>query len=277
MEAPQDGKVDVAIGVDGVERRASVARCPAASSCSTPKNIAYFQDAAYGKEEAVVNMSAIKVQPQDRISIVVSCKEPELARLFNLVQTQNRVGQESSAQQSDGRVSTYTVDSNGDIEFPVLGKVHIAGLTRQQVSEKIARDLIQEKWVSDPVVTVEFANLRFSVVGEVNSPGTYPIVNDRMTLLEAISKAGDLTPFGEREIMVIREEGGKRVKYLVNLKDNTMFESPAYYLQQNDVIYVQPNKAVARKAEDNPNNLKSISLWTSIASLLTTVAVLIFK
>lgn len=174
-------------------------------------------------------------------------------------------------------MSTYTVDSNGDIEFPVLGKVHIAGLTRQQVSEKIARDLIQGKWVSDPVVTVEFANLRFSVVGEVNSPGTYPIVNDRMTLLEAIAKAGDLTPFGEREIMVIREEGGKRVKYLVNLKDNTMFESPAYYLQQNDVIYVQPNKAVARKAEDNPNNLKSISLWTSIASLLTTVAVLIFK
>ena len=249
----------------------------AASSCSTPKNIAYFQDAAYGKEEAVVNMNTIKVQPQDRLSIVVSCKEPELARLFNLVQTQNRVGQESSTQQSDGRVSSYTVDSNGDIEFPVLGKVHIAGLTRQQVSEKIARDLIQGKWVSDPVVTVEFANLRFSVVGEVNSPGTYPIVNDRMTLLEAISKAGDLTPFGEREIMVIREEGGKRVKYLVNLKDNTMFESPAYYLQQNDVIYVQPNKAVARKAEDNPNNLKSISLWTSIASLLTTVAVLVFK
>ena len=247
----------------------------AASSCSTPKNIAYFQDAAYGKEEAVVNMNTIKVQPQDRLSIVVSCKEPELARLFNLVQTSNRVGQEGSS--SEGSVSIYTVDSNGDIEFPVLGKVHIAGLTRQQVSEKIARDLIQGKWVSDPVVTVEFANLRFSVVGEVNSPGTYPIVNDRMTLLEAISKAGDLTPFGEREIMVIREEGGKRVKYLVNLKDNTMFESPAYYLQQNDVIYVQPNKAVARKAEDNPNNLKSISLWTSIASLLTTVAVLIFK
>lgn len=248
-----------------------------ASSCSSPKNIAYMQNAVYGQEEVVVNLNEIRIQPQDKLSIVVSCKEPELARLFNLVQTTNRVGQENSMQQSDGRVSVYTVDSNGDIEFPILGKVHIAGLTREEISDKISKDLIDGKWISDPVVSVEYANLHFSVVGEVKNPGTYAISNDKVTLLEAISKAGDLTPYGEREITVIREKDGKRTKYLVDLKDNSMFESPAYYLQQNDIIYVQPNKTVARQAADNPNNLKSIGLWTSIASLLTTVAVLVFK
>lgn len=249
-----------------------------AASCSSTKDIAYMQGSTYGQEEIVMNLNEIKIQPQDKLSIVVSCKEPELARLFNLVQTTNRVGQESYLQQSDGRVSVYTVDSEGDIEFPMLGKVHIAGLTREEISEKIASDLIKGKWVSDPVVTVEFANLHFSVVGEVKRPGTYAISNDRVTLLEAISQAGDLTPYGEREIMVIREQDGKRTKYNVDLKDSeNLFASPAYYLQQNDVIYVQPNKTVARQAADNPNNLRSISLWTSIASLLTTVAVLIFK
>lgn len=248
-----------------------------AASCTSPKDIAYMQNAVYGQEELVMNLNEIRVQPQDKVSIVVSCKEPELARLFNLVQTTNRVGQDNTMQQSDGRVSVYTVDNNGDIDFPVLGKVHIAGLTRSEISNKISNDLINGKWVSDPVVSVEFANLHFSVVGEVKNPGTYAISNDKVTLLEAISKAGDLTPYGEREITVIREKGGKRTKYRVDLKDNSMFESPAYYLQQNDVIYVQPNKTVARQAADNPNNLKSISLWASIASLLTTVAVLIFK
>lgn len=248
-----------------------------ASSCSSPKNIAYMQNAVYGQEEVILNLNEIKIQPQDKLSIVVSCKEPELARLFNLVQANNRIGQENSLQQSDGRVSVYTVDSNGNIEFPILGKVHIAGLTRQEICEKIASELINGKWVSDPVVSVEYANLHFSVVGEVNNPGTYAISNDKVTILEALSQAGDLTPYGEREITVIREQNGKRTKYLVDLKDNTLFESPAYYLQQNDIIYVQPNKTVARQAADNPNNLKSISLWTSIASLLTTVAVLVFK
>ncbi len=246
------------------------------SSCSTPRNIAYMQNTVFGQEEAIANLNEIKIQPKDKLSIVVSCKEPELARLFNLVQASNRVGQEGT-QQSDGRVSVYTVDSYGDIMFPVLGKVHIAGLTREQISEKIAQELINGKWVSDPIVTVEYANLHFSVVGEVTSPGTYAISNDQVTLLEALSKAGDLTPYGEREITVIREEGGKRIKYLVDLRDNNLFESPAYYLKQNDIIYVQPNKAVARQAEDNPNNLKSISMWISIASFLTTIAVLIFK
>ena len=250
-----------------------------ASSCSSPKNIAYMQNAVYGQEEAIVNLNEIKVQPHDQLSIVVSCKEPELAQLFNLVQANKRVGQTGQQSQlsSQGNVSVYTVNNFGDITFPVLGDIHIAGLNRQEISEKIAKELIDGKWISDPVVSVEFVNLHFSVVGEVNNPGAYAITDDKVTLLEAISRAGDLTEYGEREIMVIREQDGKRVKYFVDLKDNDLFNSPAFYLQQNDVIYVQPNKAMARKSEDNPNNFKSIGLWTSIASLIVTIAVLITK
>lgn len=249
------------------------------TSCSTPKNIAYMQNAIYGQEKSTVNLNEIRVQPFDQISIVVSCKEPELAQLFNLVQTTKRMGQNNSASSSssNGNVSVYTINKGGDINFPVLGNIHVAGLTREEISDKIARALIDGKWVSDPIVTVEFDNLHFSVIGQVASPGTYGITNDRVTLLEALSMAGDLTIHGNREITVIREENGMRTKYLVDLRDDNLFDSPVFYLKQNDVIYVEPDKAIARQASDNPNNWKSIGLWISIASFLSTMAVLIFK
>lgn len=247
------------------------------SSCSTPKDIAYMQNAVVGQEEMVLNINEIKVQPHDQISIVVSCKEPDLMRLFNLVQANNRVGQESGSASSNGNVGSYTINDEGNIIFPVLGEIHVAGLNRRQICEKIATELKQAKQVSDPTVTVEFVNLHFSVLGEVGSPGTYGITNDRITLLEGLAKAGDLTAFGQRDIMVVREENGKRVKHTVNLKDDALFSSPVYYLKQNDVIYVSPNDAVARKASDDPNNWKSISLWMSIATFISTMAVLIAK
>lgn len=248
------------------------------TSCSTPKDIAYMQNATIGQEEMVLNMNEIKVQPYDQISIVVSCKEPELMQLFNLVQANNRIGQQASGGgSSQGNVSCYTISPDGDINFPVLGKIHVAGLNRAQISDKIATELKDGKWVSDPTVTVEFANLHFSVLGEVSSPGTYAISNDRVTLLEALAKAGDLTEFGVRDILVIREENGKRIKHKVDLKDDALFNSPVFYLKQNDVVYVSPNDAVARKSSDDPNNWKSISLWMSIATFLTTMGMLIAK
>lgn len=250
-----------------------------ATSCSSPENIAYMQNARSGQEQTILNACEIKVQPLDQLTIVVSCKEPELAALFNLVEANKRLsaGGNGAATNSAGNVSAYTVDGEGNIDFPILGKVHIAGLTRQQICEKVQRLLIDGNWVADPVVTVEFANLRFSVLGEVGSPGTYPITNDRMTLLEAISKAGDLTVHGQRNIMVVREQGSQRRTYRVDLRSDELFNSPVYYLQQNDVIYVEPDKALARQAADNPNNLKSISLWTGMATFLMSIAVLIAK
>lgn len=251
------------------------------SSCSTPRNIAYMQNTVFGQEEAIANLNEIKIQPHDQLSIVVSCKEPELAQLFNLVQTNKRLGNISSSGNStsisSGSVSVYTVSNTGNINFPVLGEIHVEGLTREEISKKISDALIKGKWISDPIVTVEFTNLHFSVIGEVGHPGTYNISNDHINLFEALSMAGDLTIHGNREIIIVREENGNRLKYLVDLKDHNIFESPVFYLKQNDIIYVAPNNALARQAEDNPNNLKSISLWISIASFISTMAVLIFK
>lgn len=239
------------------------------ASCNASKDILYMQDATINQEEAIVDVNTIKVQPQDQLTIIVSCKEDELASLFNLKRTSGSSG-------SSGELY-YSVDSEGNIEFPVLGKIHVAGLTRQEIRAKIADMLVKGEWIADPVVTVEFANLHFSVLGEVGSPGTYGITNDRVTLLEGLAMAGDLSPHGEREVMVIREQDGRRIKYLVDLRDEKLFDSPAFYLQQNDVIYVKPDNVVARQAADNPNNFKSIALWMSIASFISTMAVLIFK
>ncbi len=240
------------------------------SSCSTPRNIAYMQNDQYGLQESILNMNKIKIQPQDQVSIIVSCKEPELATLFNLKQP---AGNPSGNNQRMG----YTVDDAGDIFFPMLGQVHIAGLTRNEISKKISDLLIKGQWISDPIVTVEFINLHFSVLGEVGAPGSYSITNDKITLLEGLALAGDLTMHGEREITVIREQGGERIKYNVDLRSKDLYDSPVYYLQQNDIIYVRPDKTIARQAADNPNNWKSIGLWISIASFISSMAVLIFK
>lgn len=249
-----------------------------ASCSSSKKEVIYMQNALYGQPETIVNLNEIKVQPQDKVSIVVSCKEPELASLFNLVSSQRTIGSKGgNTGGGNNGLSAYTVDNYGDINFPVLGRIKIAGLTRQEISDKIADMLIKGDWIADPVVTVEFANLHFSALGEVASPGTYSIDNDRITLLEAISMAGDLTIYGNRNIMVIREEDGKRTKYLVDLKDDNLFNSPVFYLKQNDVIYVEPNGVKAGQASVNENPLKSVSMWMSIATFLMSIGILIFR
>lgn len=246
------------------------------SSCNSSKNVLYMQDARINQEEPIVNINDIKVQPRDQLSINVSCKEPEVAALFNLMQTSKQLGSQGGAT-TMGNSVPYTVDSYGDINFPVLGKIHIAGLTRQEISEKIANMLIQGDWVNDPIVTVEFVNLHFSVLGEVGAPGNYSITNDKITLLEALSMAGDLSIFGKRDIMVIREVDGKRVKYKVDLRSDDLFNSPVFYLRQNDVVYVEPNHVRAGQSTVNENNFKSVSLWISLASFLMTIGILVFK
>lgn len=235
------------------------------SSCDTSKKIFYLQDAVYNQPEEMVGMRDITLQPKDQISIIVSSKEPQLAALFNL-----------NSGNGQATTSGYTIDNNGEIDFPVLGSLRVAGMTKKEVAVLVKRKLIDEDLVKDPVVTVEFMNLYFSVLGEVSKPGKYDITKDQINLLEALSMAGDLTITGRRNVvLVVREENGKRVTYKVDLRSKKLFESPAYCLKQNDVIYVQPNRK--RASESNTNNVKSIALWTSFASLLTSISILIFK
>lgn len=169
-------------------------------SCQTPKDVNYFQDIRPGENVPVVQPKYITFQPGDKATIVVKSKDPELAELFNLSTVSYRVGQGTNNSYYNGsqNVSFYTIDSEGNIDFPVIGKVHIAGLKRDEVGALIKGMLIGKNLVKDAVVTVDFANLSFSVLGEVTRPGQYSIDRDQVTLLDALGKAGDLTIYGQR-------------------------------------------------------------------------------
>lgn len=252
-----------------------------ASSCSAPKNVAYMQDFQEQQIVAEQMEKQIKVQPEDKLSIVVKSKNPELSDLFNLPIVSYRVGNgtNTSLYSSNNSVSYYTVDDQGDIDFPVLGQIHIAGMTRSEVAKYIKNRLIDAELVNDPVVVVEFVNVGIVLAGEVVRPGRYELNRDHITILEALGLAGDLTIQGKREnIMVIRQEDGKSKAYFVDLtKGQELLNSPVYYLQQNDYVYVEPNNMRKRQSTVNGNNVLSASFWVSIASLMTSIAVLIFK
>ena len=177
-------------------------------ACSTPKDILYFQDLHPGESEMTVADSLeIRVRPEDKISIIVNSRDPQLTDLFNLPYVSRQLGR-SSLQGSVGTsqgVSGYTVDDQGNIDFPVLGKIHVAGMKRVEIASYIKDELVSKNLVKDPVVTVEFMNLCFSVMGEVNAPGRFNIDRDRLTILDALSMAGDLTIYGNREkVLVLR-------------------------------------------------------------------------
>ena len=245
----------------------------AAVSCSTPKEISYFQDLQPGvRELAITDPVEIKVSPKDKLSILVNSQDQKLNELFNL---QNTSGNTSSNRIELG----YTVDTQGFINFPVLGKVKVGGMTREQIAEYLTGQLKEQELIKDPVVTVEFMNLGVSVLGEVNNPGRIKIDRDNMTILDAISEAGDLTIYGKREkVLVLRQENGKQRVYGINLcSAEHIYSSPVYYLQQNDVVYVEPNDTKSRQSTVNGNTVRSTSFWISLASLITSIAVLIAK
>ena len=152
-------------------------------------------------------------------------------------------------------------------------------MTREEVAVHIKQELKSHDLIKDPVVTVEFMNLSVSIMGEVNKPGRYNIDKDNLTILDALSQAGDLTIYGKREkVLVLRNENGMQRVYGVNLcSAGHLHSSPVYYLQQNDVVYVEPNNTRARQSTVNGNNVRSTSFWISLASLLTSIAVLIAK
>lgn len=246
-------------------------------SCAAPK-VAYFQDMQSGNTEKVITPTDIRVQPGDKIMILVNSKDPMLVNLFNLPVVNRQIGSVSNSATSQG-ISGYTINSAGNIDFPVLGEVYIAGMTRGEISSYIKSELVGRNLVKDPVVTVEFMNLTISVLGEVANPGRFNIDKDRITLLEALSMAGDLTIYGKRDnVTVQREENGKTMIYKVDLGSGAdLYASPVYYVKQNDVIYVEPNSVRARQSTVNGNNVRSTSFWLSLASLLTTITVLIVK
>lgn len=251
------------------------------SSCGKTDQIAYFQDVVAGEQSRVVNATEIKIKPNDKISIVVSCKDPQLSALYNLPIMSYRVGQAPTAGVYSGgnnQVANYTVDGDGNIDFPVLGTLHVAGMNRAEIAEMVKKKLSQtDGGLKDPTIIVEFINLNISVLGEVKSQGVYAIDRDEYTILDAISRAGDLTIYGRRDnVKIIRSNDGKRKVYEVNLCNaESVYTSPAFYLQQNDIVYVEPNKVRARQSTANGNNFISTSFWVSVSSVLMSLVLLV--
>lgn len=248
------------------------------SACSAPKDITYMQGFENRQSCKVLTPKHLTIQPNDRLSIVVSSRDPELAVVFNLAVAQSRIGN-SSTGASNLSTAAFTVDPYGEVDYPLLGKLKIAGLTRPEASELIQNAIKKAELLKDPIVTVEFLNATISVLGDVSNPGVYNIDRDDMTLLQAIGKAGDLAITGQREnVLLVRRDGDKEVAYRVNLTDTyDILNSPAYYVQQNDIIYVEPNNKKKREANANGNTALTAPFWISVASFLTTIVVLIFK
>lgn len=235
------------------------------ASCSTQKKVVYFQDLKNGGTVEAAMPQEIKIKPGDKLSVHVNSKDEELVAPFNLRRSQASMGSQTDL--------AYTVDKDGNIEFPYLGSIMVQGMTRDEVAKYIKQELLDRKMVQDPTVIVDFNNLQISVLGEVNSPGKYEIEKDKYTILDAISNAGDLKITGKRDcIMVLREENGIQKSYTVDLNNAAqLYSSPVYYLQQNDIVYVEPNKKAAGQATINDNTLRSTSFWFSTVSLLLTL------
>ena len=239
---------------------------------TTYKQINYLQDITSDSTMTMNQTMGIVIQPKDQLSIVVSSRTPALAAEFNLPVASYQAGtelfMEGSAMQ---KLLGYVVDNDGNINFPVLGTITAAGKTRWELQNYIRDEIVAGGYIKDPIVTVEFLNFKISVLGEVNSPGTFSIAGDKITIFGALALARDLTIFGRRDrIRVIRESGDVRNIYMIDLRGSDIFNSPAYHLQQNDIIYVEPNGVRAGQSTINENYFKSGAFWVSFASVAFT-------
>lgn len=250
------------------------------SSCASRKDFIYLQDMNELQEYPVIQKYEAVIHRDDKLSIIVNSKNPELALPFNIPGSNGNfsIGIDGSITSTGASAPTdgknprgYLVDVNGEIDFPILGKIHVEGLTRSQLTDLIKERLIEGEYIKDPTVMIDFLNFKFSILGEVNGVGTYEITGDRITLLEAIAMAGDLRPTARLDrIGVIREYGNKRRILFHDIRSKDLFTSPCYYLQQNDIIYVEPHR---QKADERDQ--RNFSRWSMFLSFVTTITSLI--
>lgn len=238
------------------------------TSCVTSKEIIYFQDEALSQNNQTSLQSAIIYKPNDLLFISIGGDKDAVAP-FNLPAISYTIS--SVAGNGDLKMPTYLVDNNGNIEYPVLGTITLGGLTREQATMYLKNRI--SEYVKDPIVNIRLINFTVTVLGEVNNPGTFTIEDERISLTEALGLAGDLTIHGKREnVFLIREHEGKKQYTKIDLTSVHALNSPAYYLQQNDVLYIEPNKAKVRSASYNENNGIIIS---AVATLATIAAIFI--
>jgi polysaccharide biosynthesis/export protein len=251
------------------------------TSCMAPKQVAYFQyNSADSIKVVPTGMYEARIKPKDVLSIMVVTSNPEATKNYNLITPQLSTASSSLANSivttQQPAVQSYLVDSDGCIDFPTLGRIHVAGLTRLEI-EKMIMDQIKSAFNQEmPVITINIQNYSVSVLGEVARPGKFVVANERITLLDAIAQAGDLTLYGRRDnIRILREHADGSQEYLMaNINDRNLIHSPAYYLEQNDVVYVEPNKVRKRTAGIGSGETLSVSILSaliSVASLIVTI------
>ena len=252
------------------------------ASCSAPRQVAYFQDVS-GKDTLIANVGVqlLKVQPGEKLMIVVHSSVPELAATFNLPVVGYRLGTSNTNQSYNSTYATmsYTVSPEGTIDFPILGKIKVEGMTRNEVAEHIKHRLVSENHCTDAIVNVELFNAYVNVMGEVNHPGRYELTQDNVTILDVLSQASDLNVLGLRQnVMVSRKTSeGTQVYKLDMTNMQQLLASPAYMMQQGDVVYVEPNEVRKRQTTVSGNNLLNTGFWISVASLITSIVSVIAR
>ncbi|MEZ4788035.1 MAG: polysaccharide biosynthesis/export family protein [Flavobacterium haoranii] len=235
-------------------------------SCASREKLVYLQNEFNAQN---VTQFQTRIQPDDVLMIIISSENPEVAAPYNLKNVVLQSNSEESSQMQ--RTQTYIVDVEGNIEFPVLGKVKLGGLSKEEAVNYI-KNLLKDH-VKDAVVNLRILNYKISVLGEVNRPGTFSIPSERVTVLEALGKAGDLTIYGKRKnVLLIREENGVISTHRLDLTKSDIVNSPYYYLAQNDVVYVEPNKTKINSSAVGPNiaiGISALSLVVTIIALTT--------
>ena len=243
----------------------------ALSSCVSSKDFVYLQDMQVGERYHFERKHEAVVHRDDRLSITVSCKQPELALPFNAQNAAVKVSSTGEISASaDGTDKGYRVDVDGNIDFPMLGKINVEGRTLAEVTQLIKNGIIEGNYIKNPLVAVDFLNFKYTVLGAVGSNGTFTVKGDRVTLLEAIANAGDLgTNARVDKVTVIREIGNERQIFVHDLRSSDIFNSPCFYLQQNDIVYVEPKY---RKKERSERIAQYVTMtFSAIATACTVI------
>lgn len=233
------------------------------SSCASKKNVVYLQPDSV-ELKTLYELNAPKLQPGDILAISVTADDVRATVPFNQISPYQ--GNSGTIQPANPFIPTYAIDANGEIDFPKVGKIKLAGKTRTEAMDALRYEV--GKYIVDPGISMVVRNFRVTVLGEVKTPGSYIIDNDRLTILEALGMAGDMTIYGERKnVLIIREQDGRKQEFRLDLTKRESMNSPAYYLTQNDVIYVEPNGARVQSSKYSQNT----SIFISVASVIITV------
>lgn len=244
-------------------------------SCIVSKKVVYVKDMQEGVAYPTVAAAPIRIQKNDRLSITVSSKNPELAAPFNLDIGTYGIDLEGGQSARGGQTNnTFLVDTDGRIDYPIIGSLNIEGLTIDGVRDVIWENLVNKKLIAEPIVKVELINVKITMMGEVRSVGILDIPDTRITLLDALARSGGLTPNAvPNKVSVIREENGVRKMYMNDIESTNLFNAPTFYLQQNDIVYVHPKGPVPSAREEN--NLRYLGLFTGLVGVTISVLILI--